>query len=45
MGRFPAYLSAEKSWRKLKGHELIKKMIDGVKFKDGEEKINLENIA
>jgi len=38
-------LSAEKSWRKLKGHELIKKMIDGVKFKDGEEKINLENIA
>lgn len=38
-------ISAENSWRKLKGHELIKKMIDGVEFKDGEEKIKLKNIA
>lgn len=30
-------ISAEKSWRKLKGHELISKVIEGVKFKDGEE--------
>jgi putative transposase len=30
-------ISAEKSWRRLKGHQLIAKVIDGVKFKDGEE--------
>jgi transposase-like protein len=29
--------AAEKHWRKLKGHELIEKVIRGVKFKDGEE--------
>jgi hypothetical protein len=37
--------AAENSWRKLEGHELIKKVIEGVKFKDGEEENNLENIA
>jgi len=42
---FKLVQSAEKSWRKLKGHELIRKVIDGVKFEDGEEKINIENIA
>ena len=36
--------AAENSWRKLKGHDLIKKVIAGVKFKDGEED-KLENIA
>lgn len=29
--------SAEKHWRKLKGHQLIAKVVQGVKFKDGEE--------
>lgn len=28
---------AEKSWRRLKGFKLLSKVIDGVKFKDGEE--------
>ena len=30
-------ISAQKPWRKLKGYELIEKMIRGTKFKDGEE--------
>jgi putative transposase len=30
-------ISAEKHWRKLRGHELIGKIVQGVKFKDGEE--------
>lgn len=29
--------SAEKHWHKLKGHQLIEKVIKGIKFKDGEE--------
>jgi len=29
--------SAELHWRRLRGHELIRKVIEGVKFKDGEE--------
>lgn len=28
---------AEKSWKRLKGHELISKVVSGVKYKDGEE--------
>jgi putative transposase len=36
---------AEKRWRKLKGHELISKLILGVQFKDGEEVFNMENTA
>lgn len=34
---FKLGISAEKHWRKLRGHELIEKVIQGVKFKDGEE--------
>lgn len=30
-------ISAQKHWRKLRGHELIAKVIQGIKFKDGEE--------
>lgn len=30
-------ISAEKHWKKLKGHQLITKVAQGVKFKDGEE--------
>lgn len=30
-------ISAQKNWRKLRGHELITKIIQGIKFKDGEE--------
>jgi hypothetical protein len=30
-------ITAEKHWRKLRGHELIEKVINGIKFKDGEE--------
>lgn len=28
---------AEKSWRRLRGHELVSKVISGVKYRDGEE--------
>ncbi len=38
-------ISAEKHWRKLKGHELIEKVIRGVKFKDGEEVNEKEKVA
>ena len=31
-----AYLEAEKKWRKLNGHQLIAKVIEGVQFVDGE---------
>ena len=27
--------SAEKRWRRLKGHELLGKVIDGIEFRDG----------
>jgi putative transposase len=30
-------ISAQKHWRKLRGHELIRKVVQGVKFKNGEE--------
>ena len=30
-------ISAEKHWRKLRGHQLIMKVVQGTKFKDGEE--------
>ncbi len=29
--------SAQKHWRNLRGHQLIAKIVQGVKFKDGEE--------
>ena len=35
---------AEKQWRKLRGYELISKLISGIKFKDGEEILE-QNIA
>ena len=33
---FKLSLEAEKTWKKLKGHQLISKVIEGVKFIDGE---------
>ncbi len=38
-------ITAEKHWRKLKGHELIEKVIRGVKFKDGEEINEKQQVA
>jgi putative transposase len=38
-------ITAEKHWRKLKGYELIGKVINGVKFKDGEEIKENEQVA
>jgi putative transposase len=37
--------SAEKHWRRLKGHELIEKVIQGIIFKDGEEMNEKERVA
>lgn len=37
--------SAEKHWRRLKGSALMSKVIEGVKFKDGEEEKNQEKVA
>jgi transposase-like protein len=42
---FKLALSSQKHWKRLKGHKLIEKVINGVKFKDGEEVINQENVA
>jgi len=42
---FKLATSAEKKWRKLKGCEMIEKMIKGVIFKDGEEVLEKEKIA
>jgi transposase-like protein len=30
-------ISAQKHWKKLRGHQLIEKVMKGIKFKDGEE--------
>jgi putative transposase len=30
-------MSAQRRWQKLRGHELMVKVIQGLKFKDGEE--------
>ncbi|CCB86144.1 unknown protein [Parachlamydia acanthamoebae UV-7] len=38
-------MEAQKRWRKLKGHELISKLILGVQFKDREEVFNMKYIA
>ncbi|CCB85951.1 hypothetical protein PUV_10010 [Parachlamydia acanthamoebae UV-7] len=38
-------MEAQKRWRKLKGHELISKLILGVQFKDGEEVFNVKYTA
>jgi transposase-like protein len=37
---FKLALEAEKKWRKLNGHALIAKVIEGVKFTDGEMKVS-----
>lgn len=37
--------SAEKRWQKLRGSVLIGKVVEGVKFKDGEEEKKQENVA
>ncbi|MBS4168643.1 IS256 family transposase [Parachlamydia sp. AcF125] len=37
--------TAEKHWRRLRGHELIEKVIHGTKFKDGEEVKEKEQVA
>lgn len=42
---FKLATSAEKGWRKLRGYELISKVIEGVKFKDGEEVLGVEKVA
>ena len=38
-------ISAEMHWRRLRGHELISKVINGTKFKDGEEVKDQEKVA
>jgi len=38
-------LSAEKHWRKLRGHKLIDKVVRGIKFRDGIEVVQEEKIA
>lgn len=42
---FKLATSAEKHWRKLKGYELIEKIIQGIRFKDGEEVREQEIVA
>jgi transposase-like protein len=37
---FKLALEAESNWRRLNGHDLIAKVIEGVKFKDGEMKVS-----
>lgn len=38
-------ISAEKCWKRLKGYSLIEKIIEGIRFKDGEEVKIKEKIA
>ncbi|CCB91689.1 unknown protein [Waddlia chondrophila 2032/99] len=42
---FKLATTAEKKWRKLKGCEMIEKVINGVVFKDGEEVLEKEKVA
>ena len=42
---FKLALSAQKHWRKLRGHQLIAKVVGGVRFKDGIEVKNEEKVA
>jgi transposase-like protein len=42
---FKLATSAQKHWRKLQGHQLIEKVIRGVRFKDGEEIKTEEKVA
>lgn len=42
---FKLALSAQKHWRKLRGYQLIEKVVKGVRFKDGIEVKNEEKVA
>jgi transposase-like protein len=42
---FKLALSAQKHWRKLRGYQLIEKVVKGVSFKDGIEVKNEEKVA
>jgi len=42
---FKLATSAQKHWRKLRGYQLIEKVIKGVRFKDGEEVKEQEEVA
>jgi putative transposase len=42
---FKLVASAQKHWRRLRGHQLIEKVIKGVRFKDGEEVKTEEKVA
>lgn len=42
---FKLVTSAQKHWRKLRGYQLIEKVIMGVRFKDGEEVKEQEKVA
>jgi transposase-like protein len=42
---FKLALSAQKHWRKLKGYQLIEKLIKGIRFKDGIEVRNSEEVV
>jgi len=38
-------MSAQKHWQKLRGHQLIERVVQGVKFKDGEEVQSIKEVA
>jgi len=42
---FKLATSAEKKWRRLRGYREIEKVINGVKFKDGEEVKEAQKVA
>jgi putative transposase len=42
---FKLVASAQKHWRRLRAHQLIEKVIKGVRFKDGEEVKTEEKVA
>jgi hypothetical protein len=42
---FKLATSAQKHWRRLRGHLLIEKVIGGVRFKNGEEMKPEEEVA
>ena len=42
---FKLATAAQKHWKRLRGHQLIEKVVNGVKFKDGEEVKEQENVA
>jgi len=42
---FKLATSVEKKWRRLRGYREIEKVINGVKFKDGEEVKEVQKVA